>query len=231
MQGVDLTLPTHKNVLYNWLYQVYKSTYFYLFCTELVDYGDKMVERKYKTSYTPADFVKDIEMANNVVYSVAHSGPGITDEASKDWLLANEDFSKVSWYGHYTVRCVVFPDPSKITIEGILSDNATKYYLRERFRVNDTYAYSDFSKLWLGINDIKLTTGMGVDGVTNTFAAALWALDIILEFIQMNGWDINFNHFLDPNNYQGILGPAPDFKPQPIYYALIFATIIRDNAP
>jgi hypothetical protein len=48
-----------------------------------------MVERKYKTSYTPADFVKDIEMANYVVYLIAHSGPGITDEASKDWLLAN----------------------------------------------------------------------------------------------------------------------------------------------
>ncbi len=145
-----------------------------------MDYGDKMVERGYKTSYSPVDFVKDIEKANYVVYNVAHSGPGITDEASKDWLLATENFYKVAKYGHYTVRCVVFPDPNKITIEGILSDNATKYYLRERFRVNDTYAYSDFSKLSLGINDIKLTTGFGVDGVTNTFAAALWALDIIL---------------------------------------------------
>ncbi len=116
------------------------------------------------------------------------SGPGITDEASKDWLLALEDFKKVSFNGHYTVRCVVFPDPTKITIEAILSDNATKYYLRERFRVNETYAYSDFAKLPLGINDIKLTTGNGVDGMTNTFAATLWALDIIFEFIQMNGW-------------------------------------------
>lgn len=53
----------------------------------------------------------------------------------------------------------MFKDPTKITIEQILSDNATKYYLKDRFTINDTYAYTDFSKLWLGINDIKLTTG------------------------------------------------------------------------
>jgi len=40
----------------------------------------------------------------------------------------------------------------------------------------------------MGINDIKLTTGNGVDGVTNTFAAALWAIDIIMEFAMMNGY-------------------------------------------
>ena len=43
-----------------------------------MDYGDKMVERGYKKSYTPADFISDIDMANYVVYSIAHSGPGIT---------------------------------------------------------------------------------------------------------------------------------------------------------
>ena len=46
--------------------------------------------------------------------------------------------------------------------------------------VNSSYGYSDFSRMFLGINDIKLTTGDGVDGLTNTFAAALWALDITL---------------------------------------------------
>ena len=95
---------------------MYKATYFNFFCNELVDYGDKMVERGYKKSYTPADFVKDIEKANYVVRNIAHSGPGMTDQASKDWLLALEDFHKVAYFGHYTIRCVVFPDPTKITI-------------------------------------------------------------------------------------------------------------------
>jgi hypothetical protein len=30
------------------------------FCDELVDYGDKMVQRVYKTSYMPDDFLKDM---------------------------------------------------------------------------------------------------------------------------------------------------------------------------
>jgi len=34
--------------------------------------------------------------------------------------------------------------------------------------------------MYTGINDIRLTTGEGVDGLTNSFAAALWALDITL---------------------------------------------------
>jgi hypothetical protein len=46
----------------------------------------------------------------------------------------------------------------------------------------------------LGITDVKLTTGNGVDGLTNTFAAALWAVDMALEFCLMNGWEIDFNH-------------------------------------
>jgi hypothetical protein len=166
-----------------------------------------------------------------VIFSVAHSGPGITEDASKDWLLNLEDFHKVSFNGHYTVRCIVFKDPSKITLEGILSDNATKYYLKERFTINETYAYSDFSKLWMTISDIKLTTGNGVDGLTNTFAAAIWAVDIILEFVIMNGWEIDFNHEIRDGNFQSVLGPLPSLKPSPLYYGLIFATLMRDGSP
>ncbi len=139
-----------------------------------------MVNRGFKTSYTPKDFIKDIEMANYVLSAIDHSGPGITEDASSDWMLGLQGFSQVSYFGHYTVRCIIFKDPAEITIQKILSDNASKYYLSNRFMVNSSYGYSDFSRMFLGINDIKLTTGDGVDGLTNTFAAALWALDITL---------------------------------------------------
>jgi hypothetical protein len=32
----------------------------------------------------------------------------------------------------------------------------------------------------MGVSDIKLTDGMGIDGVTNSMAAALWAIDFVL---------------------------------------------------
>jgi hypothetical protein len=231
MQGVNLTITSHQDIFYDWAYKVYQATFFGLFCAELVDYGDKMVDRKYKTSYSPANFVKDIENANYVVYVIAHSGPGFTEDASKDWLTALEDFSKVAFMGHYTARCIVFKDPTKMTIDQILSDNATKYYLEKRFTVNESYAYNDFSYLWLGINDIKLTTGDGVDGLTNTFAAALWAIDITMEFILMNGWEIDFNHFFKATNYQSLFTPSPEFKPTALYYGLMFAVLVRQNSP
>jgi hypothetical protein len=74
---------------------------------------------------------------------------------------------------------VVFPDPSQITIEKILSDNATKYYLKDRFTVNETLSYSTFGRDYMAISDIKLTEGNGVDGLTNTFAAAIWVVDMV----------------------------------------------------
>ncbi len=101
--------------------------------------------------------------------------------------------------------------------------------MRDRFKINDTYAYSDFSKTKVGINDIRITTGEGVDGVTNTFAAAVWALDIILEFMLMNSMEIDFNHEIREGNFQSILGT--DFKPTPIYYGMLFAVFIRHGTP
>jgi hypothetical protein len=38
-----------------------------------------MVQRGYKTSYTPDDFVKDMNRATSLAINIAHSGPGITD--------------------------------------------------------------------------------------------------------------------------------------------------------
>lgn len=97
--------------------------------------------------------------------------------------------------------------------------------------MNESYAYNDFSSLWLGINDIRLTTGDGVDGLTNTFAAALWAIDIAFEFILMNGWEIDFNHFFKDTNYQSLFSPSPEFKPTALYYGLIFAVLARQGSP
>lgn len=73
--------------------------------------------------------------------------------------------------------------------------------------------------------------GNGVDGLTNTFAAALWAVDIALEFCLMSGWEIDFNHIVSEGNFQAILGPPPSLKPTPLYYGLIFLTLIRDGTP
>jgi hypothetical protein len=47
---------------------------------------------------------------------------------------------------------------------------------------------------YVGINDIRLVDGNGVDGVTNTFAAAIWALDIAISLASIGGSFINFHN-------------------------------------
>lgn len=43
MQGMNLTNSAHQSTFYDWLYKLYVSTFYYTYCAELVDYGDKMV--------------------------------------------------------------------------------------------------------------------------------------------------------------------------------------------
>ena len=62
--------------------------------------------------------------------------------------------------------------------------------------------------------------GMGIDGVTNSFAAAIWALDFTISFAKMKGKYIDFfTTFKD--SYQSVIGKAPNFEPSPIYYGIM----------
>jgi hypothetical protein len=52
-------------------------------------------------------------------------------------------------------------------------------FLRNRFVVNSTFSWTFFNVYPTGFSDIKLTDGMGINGVTNSMAAALWAIDFV----------------------------------------------------
>lgn len=75
-----------------------------------------------------------------------------------------------------------------------------------------------------------MTTGDGIFGVTNSFAAALWALDTAVEFSGLGGNYINFFNTFSPSN-QSILGPAPLFEPTPLYYGLLFGILALESTP
>ena len=62
----------------------------------------------------------------------------------------------------------------------------------------------------MGISEIKQISGNGIHGVTNTFASALWALDITMEYAAMGGFFINFFNPLTPSN-QSFFGAGPLF--------------------
>lgn len=69
---------------------------------------------------------------------------------------------------------------------------------------------------------MKITNDSGINGITNSFAAALWAIDISAAFTTMGGRFINFYNSLNVS-YQSVLGKAPYFSPGALYHGLLFA--------
>lgn len=83
-----------------------------------------------------------------MLYGIFYEGPGITDNADPSWIAEIPNiFNKADKYiinGAFTVRCIVFPDPTALTLNSLLSDAATKGYLQKRFKVNDTFTFTKF---------------------------------------------------------------------------------------
>lgn len=100
-----------------------------------------------------------------------------------------------------------------------MSSTYSKGALQRRFST-DTTNYTYFSTN-TAITNVKFTQGDGVDGVTNTMAAAIWFVDFIMETVMYNIYDVHWDGNIYDGNYQAFFGPAPDFEPQPIYYAAI----------
>ena len=71
---------------------------------------------------------------------------------------------------------MVFPKPSDLTIANLLSENYTTQYLQRRFTVGGNSYLSDLARYSVSFNDIRLVEGQGIDGLTNSFAAAIWAI-------------------------------------------------------
>jgi hypothetical protein len=74
----------------------------------------------------------------------------------------------------------VFQNAADLTIPNLLSDTYSKDYLISKFSANSSNTFSSFPDVTksIGISNIKLIEGNGIDGITNSFAAALWLIDI-----------------------------------------------------
>ena len=123
--------------------------------------------------------------------------------------------------GVFTLRCVLFKTLADATIANLMSDNYVDAYITKRLtQPNGTY--NDPKKYKIALSDIKLTGTAGVNGVTNSFAAALWALDFSLKYMSIGGFFASFYTPFTASN-ESVLGAAPYFGPQALYYGLLFA--------
>jgi hypothetical protein len=156
------------------------------------------------------------------------NGPGITEAADSSWV--SQIHTQVYYYySVFTFRCILFKDPSQATIANLLSEEYSGVYLKNRMR-DASNVTLDFTSYPISINEMRLTNDGGVFGVTNSFAAALWALDISLEFAFMGGISICFYNPLLASN-QSVFGAGPDFAPGALYYGLLAAAYALRDQP
>lgn len=103
--------------------------------------------------------------------------------------------------------------------------------MRRRTYVTPDLSYASFQDYPTAFSSVKFMEGDGVDGVTNTMAAAIWYVDFFLEAALYYMYDVNWEGDIYSGNYQSFLGPAPSYTPSAIYYAMIFANLARDGSP
>ena len=96
-----------------------------------------------------------------------------------------------SYLGIFTLRCVIYKNISDATISNLMNDTYVDGYIKKRLtQPNGTY--NDPSAYTYAFSDIRLTDTVGINGVTNSFAAAIWALDFSLKFMSIKGYFSSF---------------------------------------
>jgi len=185
----------------------------------MADFGDQL-SSQLGINFTVATFIANMAYVQSYYPGLYFTGPGITQNADPSWVgqLANITTN----YGcTFTFRFILFLNSSLATISNLLNDTYSKGFLTSNF-VNPNGSAINLTKYPVGINEIRITNDSGINGITNSFAAALWAIDISAEFISMGGHFINFYNTLNASN-QSILGPSPNFAPGALYHGLLFA--------
>lgn len=81
---------------------------------------------------------------------------------------------------------MIFKDPADLTIENLMDDTYTRGYISNRKKTSDSTSLTEDDMMYqlFAFSKVQLIEGDGIDGVTNTFAAAVWFIDFVLESTQ-----------------------------------------------
>lgn len=201
---------------------------FYVVPIELFDGADLFSANSIQPNYTATNFVNDINtlLAQNNFYT--YYGPGVTQAADPSWLSTYNSFKNNPNFA-FTVKSVIFNNTNSFTIDDLLNEANYRNYILQRFTYNGQVLNPAGGTLI--ISELKITNGLGIDGVTNSFASALWAIDFALEFAMFGGRRVYFPCDISTGSLQTILGPSPTFTPTPLYYGLLFLSMIAYVQP
>lgn len=190
---------------------------------ELFDKANLFASNNIRPGYTASDFLSEA-MQNWVLLTPGLMGPGVTEDADPSWLDTYEQFLIGVPLGSFTVYSVPFKTEPELTIQNILSESYYQDYINQRF--TSSSGVLDPTLGYLVITDLRMNPGKGVDGVTNSMASAIWALDFLLECARFGLTRVLLNVDFSTDSLQGPFGPAPDYHPRPIYYSLLLMSIL-----
>jgi hypothetical protein len=201
---------------------------FYTTPVEPFDEADNFAAQGIIANYSATNFVSDVTAilgasgAATPIY-----GPGITQAADPSWLNTFNLLKGNSVF-FFTVKAVVF-NASTPTIDDLLNEVNYREFILKRFTYDGQILNPATGNIV--ITELKITSGVGVSGVTNSFASALWAIDSAIEFAMFGGKGVRFPCDISAGNLQTILGPAPGYLPTPLYYGLLFLTSLSYISP
>lgn len=128
----------------------------------------------------------------------------------------------------FTLKCVTFSS-ANFTAADVLNENNYRNFILNRLTANGQTLNPVGGNIL--ISEAKLASGNGVEGVTNAFVSALWAIDLAIEFAMFGGKGIRYVVDLTAGNLQSMLGPAPTYAPNPLYYSLLFLSVLSYVSP
>lgn len=199
------------------------------FVIEAADKADTWNSTGFVPGYDHLSPERDCGSMNQYAY-IYYQTPGITEAAGSEWF---DEISNIAWEcGIFGIRGVVFPNLSDLTIDNLLSENYTTQYLQRRFTRNGRNYISDLQFNSVNFQDIRLVDSYeGVDGLTNSFAAAIWAVELSMEWAIISGYRLHFFNPMQNASFQSILGQAPHYGPGAMFYGLILAIVSNHYAP
>ena len=112
----------------------------------------------------------------------------------------------------------------------MLDDNYTRGYLERRAKITPLISYSSFN-FGASLQRVRLVNGEGIDGITNSFAAAIWWIDFLMESVFYEFFDVSIEGAIRNGNFQSLLGPPPTFTPTSLYYASLFFIYATEKYP
>lgn len=144
------------------------------FLIETADRANEWNATGFRPGYGYSQPSIDCAAMNQFLY-IMYASPGITESAGSNWYTQISDISFEC--GQFTMRAIIFPDPAQLTIANLLSDNYTSGYITRRLTVDGTSFLSSLKSFYIKLNDVRLVENpMGVDGLTNSFAATIWVI-------------------------------------------------------